>query len=113
MRVARWFYVKEPVFPAANSAGRPFHHPRTYAAVIEVVKENPGLTGSEIAARLGKSKEYVIPLLFHLKKYCEALRTESTGFFRTPGLEEFAQVPAVQKMLSKLGSEKTKGPWTR
>jgi hypothetical protein len=80
---------------------------------VEVVKGNPGLTGSELAVRLGKSKEYVVPLLFHLKKYCGALRTESTGFYRTPGLEEFAELPAVQKMLSKLGSEKTKGPWTR
>jgi len=113
MKVARWFYVKEPVFPAAGSKGTPFHHPHMYAAILQVVKENPGLTGAEISAQLGKSKEYTLPLLFHLKKYCGALRTETTGFIRTPGLEEFTRVPCVQKMLSKLGSEKTKGPWLR
>ena len=108
MKVARWFYVKEPVFPPKDCKGIPFHHPYMYAAITQVVKENPGLTGAEIAARLGKSKEYTLPLLFHLRKYTGALRTEITGFTRTPGLEEFSRVPCVQLMLSKLGREKKK-----
>ena len=113
MKVARWYYVKEPELPTADGAGTPFHHPKMYAEIAKAVRENPGLTVSEISAILGKSREYVGPLLFHLKKYGGSLRTETTGFYRTPGLDEFKQVPAVQKMLSKLGSEKTKGPWTR
>ncbi|MBI3859777.1 MAG: tyrosine-type recombinase/integrase [Thaumarchaeota archaeon] len=80
---------------------------------MSVIKENPGLTGSEIAAKLGKSKEYVVPRLWILKRYTQSVRIEKSGFVRTPGLDEFRKVPSVQRMLGKLGSEKTKGPWTR
>jgi biotin operon repressor len=113
MKIARWYYVKDPDQPKANGAGTPFHHPRMYAEIARAVGENPRLTGSEIAALLGKSREYVSPLLFHLKRYGGALRTETAGFYRTSGLDELRQAPAVLKMLSKLGSEKTKGSWTR
>ncbi len=111
MKVARWYYVKEPVFPPRVGKGAQFHHPAMYAEIISFVKENPGLTRSEIAARLGKRTEYVDSLLWRLRKYTGALRTEVGGYVRTPGLEEFEMVPAVQRMLSKLGSEKTKDPW--
>jgi hypothetical protein len=45
-----------------------------YASIVQAVREYPGLTGAEMAARLDKSKEYTLPLLFQLKKYCGALR---------------------------------------
>ena len=111
MKVARWFYVKEPVFPPRVGLGAQFHHPAMYAEIVDFVKENPGLTRREIAARLGKRTEYVDSLLWRLRKYTGALRTEVSGYVRTPGLEEFEMVPVVRRMLSKLGSEKTKDPW--
>jgi hypothetical protein len=111
MNVVRWYYVKEPVFPPRIEKGAQFHHPTMYAELISFVKENPGLTRSEIAARLGKRTEYVDSLLWRLRKHTGALRTEVVGYVRTPGLGEFRNVPSVQRMLSKLGSEKTKDPW--
>jgi len=93
MRVARWFYVHDATFPPHDTAGRPFHHPTLYAEIMRVVKKTPGLTGSEIASRVGKSKEYVAPLLWDLKRYGNAVRAEKVGFVRTPGLDEFAQTP--------------------
>ena len=114
MRIARWFFVKEPVFPPHDGGpGDLFHNPSMMAEIIKVVRENPGLTGSEVAARLGKKDCYVVTLLWRLRKHTGALRTEVTGYERTPGLEEFRNVPSVQRMLSKIGSEKTKDPWVR
>jgi hypothetical protein len=28
MKVARWYYVKDPDLTPANGAGTPFHHPK-------------------------------------------------------------------------------------
>ncbi|MGD0319753.1 MAG: tyrosine-type recombinase/integrase [Nitrososphaerales archaeon] len=114
MRIARWFYVKEPVFPPLGGGpGDVFHNPSLIAGIIRVVRENPGLTGSEVALRVGKKEHYVVTMLWRLRKHTGALRTEVTGYERTPGLQEFRNVPSVQRMLSKLGSEKTKDPWVR
>ncbi len=60
---------------------------------------------------MGKRSDYISTMLWRLRKYTGALRTEVTGYERTPGLEEFKNVPSIQRMLSKLGSEKTKDPW--
>jgi hypothetical protein len=108
MQVARWYYVKEPIYPPENSQ---FHHPSMYQEILRVVKENHGLTGREITERVGKKHEYVTSLLWRLRKYTGAVRSEVVGYVVTPGLEEFARTPCVVRMLSKLGSEKTKGPW--
>jgi len=63
MQVARWFYLQNAGFPSFDNKGKPFHHRALYSDIVKVVRENPGLTGREIAARLSKSKEYVVPLL--------------------------------------------------
>ncbi len=42
MKVARWYYVKEPVFPPRVGKGAQFHHPAMYSEIISFVKENPG-----------------------------------------------------------------------
>src|SRR5712692_3015067 len=76
-----------------------------YAEIVDFVKENPGLTRREIAARLGKRTEYVDSLLWRLRKYTGALRTEVSGYVRTPGLEEVEMVPVVGRMLSELGHD--------
>jgi len=46
MKVARWFYVKEPIFPPADAAGKPFHNPQMYASIVQVIREYPGPTGA-------------------------------------------------------------------
>lgn len=55
---------------------------------MKVVEDHPGLTGGKIAAKLGKHKEAVVNLLWNLKKYCDAVRVEKSGFGRTPGLDD-------------------------
>jgi len=45
MKVARWSYVKEPVFPPEDVAGKPFHHPQMYASMVQVVRDTR-LTGA-------------------------------------------------------------------
>jgi hypothetical protein len=114
LRIARWYFVKPPVFPPRDGGqGDQFHHPALIADILKLVRENPGLTGSEITGRLGKRDDYVVTMLWRLKKYTGALRIEVTGYERTPGLEEFKSVPSVQRMVSKLASEKTRDPWVR
>jgi hypothetical protein len=55
MRISRWFYVKEPLFPLHDGGpGDQSHHPPMIAELLRMVKENPGLTGGEVAARMGK-----------------------------------------------------------
>jgi hypothetical protein len=76
------------------------------------VKENPGISAGEVVRKLGRPYEYISPLLFHLKRF-ESFRYEPAGVERTGGLAVFAEVPCVGQMLSKLSSEKTKGPWLR
>lgn len=107
MRVSRWYYVKEPVYPQWGA----FTHPSLDKEILRVVRENPGLTAREISEKLGRPYRYVDSPLWRLNKYTGALRKETAGYFRTPGLEEFKNVPAVQRMLSKLASEKTRDPW--
>jgi integrase len=111
--VNRWYYVKDPVFPEKDSNGKRFHFRSLYLDVVKVVKENPGLTGSEIAQKLGRPAHSVTPLLWNLRKYCGAVEFKKHGFIRIPGLEQFTRVPYVARMLDKLGSEKTKRPWLR
>jgi len=114
MRIARWYYVQEPVFPP-REGGRAdlFHHPALIEQMFKIVRENPGLTVGDIADRMGKADHYVETILWRLKKYTGSLRIEVTGYERTPGLEEFKRVPGVQRMASKLASEKTRDPWVR
>jgi len=57
---------------------------------------------------MGKGDHYVETLLWRLKEYTGSLRIEVTGYERTPGLAEFARVPCVERMVSKLASEKTR-----
>jgi integrase len=111
--VARWYYKCDPILPEFDNAGRRFHKRQIYYDLSKLVKENPGLTGGQIALKLGRPVSQVTPFLWNLRKYCNALEVERTGFIRTPGLEEFLQISCVKKMLLKLGSKKTRAAWGR
>ena len=54
MIVARWFYRCDPVLPEFDNAGRRFHKRQIYYNLAKLVKENPGLTGGQIALKLGR-----------------------------------------------------------
>ena len=77
-----------------------------------MVKENPGISTGEFAGKVGRSYSYISPLPFHLRNF-GALRYEPIGRERINGLEAFARMPCVRQVLSRLSSEKTKGPWLR
>ncbi len=111
MRVAHWRYEQPPTFPE-RYGGQAFNHRSLYSDILKIVIENPGIATGEIVRKIGKPYTQVAPLIFHLKRF-GALLKEMDRYERTPGLNEFAQLPSVQKMLSKLSSEKTKGPWLR
>jgi hypothetical protein len=77
------------------------------------VKDNPNLTGREIAAKLGRSEKDVGSWLWTLRKYTGCVDFVQEGYHRTPGLNEFEKVPYVARMISKAGSKKTWDPWLR
>ncbi len=54
MKAARRYYVKELCSRRGWGKGAQFHHPAMHAAILGFVKDNPGLTSSETAARVGK-----------------------------------------------------------
>lgn len=113
LRTSRWFYVKEPALPDVPRRRNSWYRKRAlYTEIIRVVKESPGISTEEVARKLARPYEYVSPLLFHLKSF-GCLRHEAIEVERTNGLTTFAGVPCVKQMLSKLSSEKTKGPWLR
>ena len=58
--------------PQTNGAGASFHLLKAYAEIARMVRENPGLTGSEMAALPGNSRECVGSLRFHFKKSGQA-----------------------------------------
>ena len=76
------------------------------------IKENPGISTGEVAGKLEKSYYYISPLLFHLRNF-GSLTYEQVGCERINGLEGFSRMPCEVQMLSKLSSEKTRGPWLR
>ena len=113
LQTSRWFYVQEPALPDVPRKRNSWYRKRAlYTEIVGVVKGNPGISTGEVARKLGRPYDYISPLLFHLKKF-GSLRYEPAGVERTNGLAAFAGVPCVRQMLSKLSSEKTKGPWLR
>ncbi|MDG6920952.1 MAG: hypothetical protein JRN59_05425 [Nitrososphaerota archaeon] len=113
LRTSRWFYVQEPDWPPGPRRRNSWYRKRVlYAEIIRIVKDSPGIPTGEVARQLGRPYDYISPLLFHLKHF-GALRYEPVGVERTDGLAAFAGVQCVRQMLSKLSSEKTKGPWLR
>jgi integrase len=113
LQTSRWFYLEELTLPDVPRRRNSWYRKRTlYKEIVEVVKESPGISTGEVARKLGRPYDYISPLLFHLKKF-GSLRYEPAGVERTDGLAAFAGVPCVRQMLSKLSSEKTKGPWLR
>ncbi len=113
MIVARWFYKCDPILSEFDNTGHRFHKPQINYDLAKLVKENPGLTGGQIALKLGRPVSQVTPFLWNLREYCNALDVERSGFIRTPGFEEFLQISCVKKMLLKLGSKKTRAAWGR
>jgi hypothetical protein len=110
MQVNRWYYLKEPVFPETDSGGKHFKRRKIYDEILQVVKESPGLTGAEIALRLGRPYRNFSTFLFNLERYCGAVEGRKDTFFRTPGLYEFSQHPYAKKLMAKTGSRKTSEP---
>jgi hypothetical protein len=51
--VTRWFFKCEPTFPEFDNAGKHFNRRQIYHDILKVVKENPGLTGNQIALKMG------------------------------------------------------------
>ena len=111
MKVAHWYYLQSPQWPE-RYGGQAFNHRTIYFDIMKVVQENPGISTGDIVRKLGRPYTHVASFVFHLKAW-GALRKEMSGYERTPGLEEFGKLPSIQKMLSKLSSEKTMGPWLR
>lgn len=113
LKTSRWFYVQEPVWPPGPRRHNSWYRKRVvYAEIIKVVKENPGISTGEVVRKMGRPYDQVSPFLFHLKRL-QSLRYEPAQVERTEGLGSFAEVPCIRQMLSKLSSEKTKGPWLR
>jgi len=114
LRTSRWYYEKEPGLASEEAQPQlPWFKKRTlYSEIIKAVKENPGISTGEVARKLGRSYYYISPLLLHLRNF-GSLRYEQVGCERINGLEAFSRMPCVRQMLSKLGSEKTRGPWLR
>ena len=99
--------------PRGSTTATPWFKKRTlYSEIIKTVRKNPGISTSEAAGKPGKSYYYISPLLFHLRNI-GSLRYEQVGCERINGLEAFSRMPCVLQMLSKLSSEKTRGPWLR
>jgi site-specific recombinase XerD len=113
LRTSRWYYVQDPIWPLEKHDRNSWFRKRTlYSEILKVVKENPGISTGDVARILGRPYPHIAPLLFHLRRF-QAVRYDPVEVERMMGLAEFAKLPCVQQMLSKLSSEKTKGPWLR
>ncbi len=78
--------MREPIYPETDSAGNHFKRRKIYDEILKVVKENPGLTASEIALRIDRPYKNLSSFIYNLQKYCETIEGRKDPFFRTPGL---------------------------